>query len=175
GIQAIPRYTDVWWVYAWLAVTIYVIWRLLHSSYGRAMLAIRESETAAQSQGIHPMRYRLLSFVLGAFFAGIAGGLYAHFTRSIRPYEFSFYMTFHIVIMLVIGGAGTLLGPTIGAAVVVALKYILKPVEEGLGVYGLVELIYVSMLIAVMLWRPQGIAGGVNPLRFLFARRGERR
>ena len=175
GIQAIPRYTNIWWVYAWLVVTIYVIWRLLNSSYGRAMLAIRESETAAQSQGIHPMRYKLLSFVIGAFFAGIAGGLYAHFARSIRPYEFSFYMTFHIVIMLIIGGAGTLLGPAVGAAIVVALKYALKPVEEGLGVYGLVEIVYALMLIGVMLWRPEGIVGGVNPLKFLFPKKGGRR
>jgi len=175
GIQAIPHYTNIWWVYAWLVVTIYVIWRLLNSSYGRAMLAIRESETAAQSQGIHPMRYKLLSFVIGAFFAGIAGGLYAHFARSIRPYEFSFSMTFLIVIMLIIGGAGTLLGPVVGTAIVVALKYVLKPVEEGLGVYGLVEIVYALMLIGVMLWRPEGIVGGVNPLRFLFPKKGGRR
>lgn len=174
GIQAIPRYTNIWWVYAWLVVTIYVIWRLLNSSYGRAMLAIRESESAAQSQGIHPMRYKLLSFVIGAFFAGIAGGLYAHFARSIRPYEFSFYMTFHIVIMLIIGGAGTLLGPAVGAAIVVVLKYVLKPVEEGLGIYGLVELIYALMLIGMMLWRPEGIAGGINPLKFLIPRKERR-
>ena len=175
GIQAIPHYTNIWWVYAWLVVTIYVIWRLLNSSYGRAMLAIRESEIAAQSQGIHPMRYKLLSFVIGAFFAGIAGGLYAHFARSIRPYEFSFSMTFLIVIMLIIGGAGTLLGPVVGTAIVVALKYVLKPVEEGLGVYGLVEIVYALMLIGVMLWRPEGIVGGVNPLRFLFPKKGGRR
>lgn len=84
-------------------------------------------------------------------------------------------MTFYIVIMLIIGGAGTLLGPTVGAAIVIALKYAFKPVEEGLGIYGLVELIYALMLIAVMLWRPEGIAGGVNPLRYLLVKRKERR
>ncbi len=174
GIQAIPHYTNIWWVYGWLVLTVYVVWRLLDSSFGRAMLAIRESETRAQAQGIHPMRYKLLSFVIGAFFAGIAGGLYAHFVRAIRPYEFSFSMTFLIVIMLIIGGVGTLLGPVIGAAVVVALKYILKPVEERLGVYGLVEIIYALLLIIVMLWRPGGLMGVLNFLR-AFALRGEER
>lgn len=165
GIQAIPGYANIWWIYAWLLITIYVVWRILNSAYGRAMLALRESEIAAQSQGIFPMRYKLIAFVIGAFFAGIAGGLYAHFVRSIRPYEFSFGMTFLIIIMLIIGGTGTLLGPAIGAGAVVLLKYVLKPIEEGLKIYGLVELIYAVLLIVVMLWQPGGIVGGLRSLK----------
>lgn len=168
GIQAIPRYTSIWWVYVWLVITIYITWRLLRSSYGRAMLAIRESEIAAQAQGIYPARFKLLSFIIGAFFAGIAGGLYAHFARSIRPYEFSFTMTFQIVIMLIIGGAGSLFGPVLGAAIIIALKYALKPLEERLGVYGLVEIVYALLLILVMLWFPKGVAGGLKQLQIKF-------
>ena len=159
GIQVIPHYANLWWVYAWVLITIYVIWRIVGSSFGRAMMAIRDDETAAQTQGINLMKYKFLSFIIGAFFAGVAGGLYAHLTRAIRPYEFSFAMTFQIVIMLIIGGAGTMTGPIVGASLLVGLRYALKPLEEGLRVYGLIELIYASLLIVIMLWRPEGIVG----------------
>lgn len=157
GIQVIPRYTSIYNVYLWAAITIFILWRLLHSAPGRAMLAIRESEISAQSQGIHLMKYKLYSFVIGAFFAGIAGGLYAHFTRSIRPYEFSFSMTFFMVIMPIIGGSRNLFGPALGASLLVIMRYILKPVEEYFGIYGLVELIYATLLVVVMMLKPEGI------------------
>jgi branched-chain amino acid transport system permease protein len=157
GIQVISRYTSIYNVYLWAAITIFILWRLLHSDPGRAMLAIRESEISAQSQGIHLTKYKLYSFVIGAFFAGIAGGLYAHFTRSIRPYEFSFSMTFFMVIMPIIGGSRNLFGPALGASLLVIMRYILKPVEEYFGIYGLVELIYAALLVVVMILKPEGI------------------
>jgi branched-chain amino acid transport system permease protein len=157
GIQVITRYTSIWNVYIWVAITIFIIWRLLNSNSGRAMLAIRESEISAQSQGINLMKYKLYSFVIGAFFAGIAGGLYAHFTRAIRPYEFSFTMTFFIVIMPIIGGSRNLYGPALGATLLVLIRYMLKPIEEYFGIYGLVELIYATLLVMVMILRPEGI------------------
>jgi branched-chain amino acid transport system permease protein len=103
------------------------------------------------------MKYKLYSFVIGAFFAGITGGLYAHFTRAIRPYEFSFTMTFFIVIMPIIGGSRNLYGPALGATLLVLIRYLLKPIEEYLGIYGLVELIYAALLVMVMILRPEGI------------------
>lgn len=157
GIQVITRYTSIWNVYIWVAITIFIIWRLLNSAPGRAMLAIRESEISAQSQGINLMKYKLYSFIVGAFFAGISGGLYAHFTRAIRPYEFSFSMTFFIVIMPIIGGSRNLYGPALGATLLVIIRYILKPVEETLGIYGLVEVIYATLLVMIMILRPEGI------------------
>lgn len=159
GIQVIPHYSNLWNVYICVAITVFVLWRILQSAPGRAMLAIRESEVSAQSQGINLMKYKLYAFVGGAFFAGIAGGLYAHFTRSIRPYEFSFSMTFFIVIMPIIGGSRNLFGPALGASLLIAMRYLLKPAEEALGVYGLVELIYAALLVSVMIWRPGGILG----------------
>jgi len=162
GIQVIPHYSNLWNVYIWVAITIFVLWRILQSAPGRAMLAIRESELSAQSQGINLMKYKLYAFVSGAFFAGIAGGLYAHFTRSIRPYEFSFSMTFFIVIMPIIGGSRNLFGPALGASLLITMRYLLKPAEEALGVYGLVELIYAALLVSVMIWRPGGILGREN-------------
>lgn len=157
GIQVITHYTSIWNVYIWVAITLFVTWRLLNSKSGRAMLAIRESEISAQSQGINLMKYKLYSFVIGAFFAGITGGLYAHFTRAIRPYEFSFTMTFFIVIMPIIGGSRNLYGPALGATLLVLIRYMLKPLEEYLEIYGLVELIYATLLVLVMILRPEGI------------------
>ncbi|NLY05927.1 branched-chain amino acid ABC transporter permease [Candidatus Sordicultor fermentans] len=159
GINAIPSYTNIYWTYLWLFISVYVVWRIVNSRFGRAMLAIREDETAAQALGIYPMKYKLLSFAVGAFFAGVAGGLYAHFTKAIRPFEFSFFLTFQIVTMLIIGGMGTTSGPIVGAASLIALRYALKPVEEGLQIYGLIELIYATLLIVIMLWKPEGIMG----------------
>ncbi len=160
GISAIPVYTNLWWVYGWVLILIYVTWILLHSSYGRAMLAIREDEIAASAMGINITKFKLFSFVLSAFFQGIAGALYAHLTTNINPYDFSFGLTFLIVIMLIVGGAGTITGCIIGASLITIISYALKPIEEGLRLYGLVELIYAGMLIAIMIWRPTGITGG---------------
>lgn len=160
GINGIPHYTDLWWAYAWVVVTLYVVWRLLNSSYGRAMMAIREDETAAQALGIDLTKYKLLSFAIGAFFAGVAGALLCHLTTAIAPYSFSFALTFDIVVFLVVGGMGTLTGAIIGASLLTGLTFALKPVEEGLGTYGLIELIFAALLIVTMIKRPRGLAGG---------------
>lgn len=159
GISAIPSYTNIYWTYFWLLVTVYVVWRIVNSRFGRAILALREDETAAQVLGVYPMKYKLLSFVVGAFFAGIAGGLYAHFTKAIRPFEFSFFLTFQIVVMLIIGGMGTMAGPIVGVVSLLTLRYALKPLEEHLKIYGLIEIIYAVLLIVVMLFKPEGLVG----------------
>jgi branched-chain amino acid transport system permease protein len=165
GINSIPKFTNIYWAYGWAVITVYLVWRIVNSSFGRAMMAIREDPSAAQVQGINLLKYKLLSFAIGAFFAGVAGGLYGHLAGAIRPYAFSFDLTFQIVIMVVIGGQGTILGPALGAVLLTVLRYVLKPVEEGLKIYGLVELIYASLLIMVMMYRPQGILGRRTLLR----------
>ncbi len=159
GISAIPLYTNVYWTFLWLFITMYVVWRIVNSRFGRALMALREDETAAQVLGIYPMKYKLFAFVVGAFFAGVAGGLYAHLTKAIRPFEFSFTLTFQIVVMLIVGCMGTMSGPVVGAVLLLALRYALKPLEEHLKLYGLIELIYALLLIVVMLWKPEGLVG----------------
>jgi len=165
GINSIPNYTNIWWSYVWAIITVYVVWRIVHSSFGRAMKAIREDDVAAQVQGINPLKYKLLAFTIGAFFAGISGGLYAHLSGAIRPYAFSFNMTFQIVIMVVLGGQGTILGPVAGAVILTILRFVLKPLEEKLGIYGLVELVYATLLIVTMLRKPEGIMGKWKGIR----------
>jgi branched-chain amino acid transport system permease protein len=159
GISAIPLYTNVYWTFLWLFITMYVVWRIVNSRFGRALMALREDETAAQVLGVYPMKYKLFAFVVGAFFAGVAGGLYAHLTKAIRPFEFSFTLTFQIVVMLIVGGMGTMSGPVVGAVLLLALRYALKPLEEHLKLYGLIELIYALLLIVIMLWKPEGLVG----------------
>ncbi|MEN3186304.1 MAG: branched-chain amino acid ABC transporter permease [Atribacterota bacterium] len=159
GISAIPSYTNIYWTCLWLLITVYVIWRIVNSRFGRAMMALREDETAAQVLGVYPVKYKLMSFVVGAFFAGVAGGLYAHFTKAIRPFEFSFFLTFQIVVMLILGGMGTTAGPIVGAVSLLTLRYALKPIEEHLKIYGLIEIIYAVLLIVVMLFKPEGLVG----------------
>lgn len=159
GISAIPLYTNVYWTFLWFLVAVYVVWRIVNSRFGRAMMAIRDDETVAQVLGIYPMKYKLFAFAVGAFFAGVAGGLYAHLTKAIRPFEFSFTLTFQIVVMLIVGGMGTMSGPITGAVLLLALRYALKPLEEHLKLYGFIELVYALLLIIVMLWKPEGLMG----------------
>ncbi len=160
GINAIPTYTNVFWTYGWILIFLYIDIMLMRSSYGRAMLAIREDEIAAQAMSINLTKYKMVPFVLSAFFQGIAGGLFAHLTTNISPYDFSFDLTFATIIMLIIGGSGTMTGAILGTSILTALSFALKPVEEGLRLYGLIELIYSALLIIVMIKWPLGISGG---------------
>ncbi len=94
GLSGLPELTNLWWVYLFCLVTIYVCWQLKHSSLGRTMLAIRENELAASCLGVKVARMRILSFVLGAVLAGIAGGLWVHLVTLISPSSFSFILAF---------------------------------------------------------------------------------
>ena len=89
-VNGIPRYTNLFWVYAAAAVCIYGVVAMVHSTYGRGFLAVRDDEVAAEAMGLNPTRYKMAAFVAGAFFAGIAGGLYGHDTLSIDPNGFGF-------------------------------------------------------------------------------------
>jgi branched-chain amino acid transport system permease protein len=179
GINGIPSYANSYSVYAWVIGTILVMHRIIHSKYGRSLKAIREDELAAASLGISLTKMRLFSFVVGAFFAGIAGGLLAHLITAIVPWTFSFVLTFDIVIMLIVGGVASISGSVIGAAGLTILKQALKPVEEGLGVYGIVQLVFAVILMLVMIKRPDGLLGHrdlgaemVRPMRQLVGRSG---
>ncbi len=160
GINAIPTYTNLFWTYGWVIIFLYINIMLMRSSYGRAMLAIREDEIAAQAMGVNLTKYKMIPFVLSAFFQGIAGGLFAHLTTNISPYDFSFDLTFTTVIMLIVGGSGTMTGAILGTSILTALSFALKPIEEGLRLYGLIELIYSALLILVMIKWPLGMSGG---------------
>jgi branched-chain amino acid transport system permease protein len=166
--SGVPPYTTLWWVWGWAALTTYVIWRLVKSAYGRRMMAVRDNEVAAQALGVSIVRSRLLAFCVSAFFAAIAGSLWAHFITSFSPKAFYFAETFSIITMLVIGGMGSVSGSIIGAVFVTLLSEILRNAERGINlgfltippVYGASQIIMAVIFVLVIIFRPKGLLGG---------------
>lgn len=165
GLVGIPKISDFFWVYSFVAITIYIITHLIRSSYGKGFLAVRDDEVAAQAMGINTTKYKVIAFVTGAFFAGIAGGLYAHFVSYINPQQFSFIRSIEIVVMVIVGGMGNIIGVVLAAVVLTILPEALRGVAE----YRMV--IYSLMLVVIMITRPQGIFGKSLSLEKLFRRR----
>ncbi len=155
----VTPYTDLWWVWGWAVVVIYAVWRIKFSPYGREMFAQREDRAAAQAVGIEFMRPRLLAFVLSAFFTAVAGSLYAHFITSFSPNVFYFDLTFRVVVMLVIGGMGSVTGSVLGAVLVLSLSEILRRIEDVNQLYGMSLLLLALLFIAIILFRRDGIMG----------------
>ncbi len=166
GFTGVPFYTTPLAVYVFCGLTILVAYRLKESTYGRAFLSIRENELAAEAMGVHTTRLKVRAFVLAAFFAGIAGALYAHEVGvTLTPRELGFQKSFDIVIMVVLGGMGSISGSVIAAAFLTILPEALRSFAE----YRLI--VYALLLIIVMLSRPQGLFG-VRELWDLKKRRG---
>lgn len=153
GMPGIPRYSNFFWVFIWAAITLVVLKRLTESSYGRAVLSIREDEVAAEAMGVNVAHYKVVAFVISSFFAGVAGALFAHYQGFIDPQSFNFNRSVDVVIMVVIGGMGSLTGAVIGGVLVTMMPELLRVFEQ----YRMV--IFPLILIVVMLVRPMGIMG----------------
>lgn len=154
GFDGIPKYTSLFWVYAFLTITVVVAYRLKYSSIGRAMISVREDEIAAQAMGVDTSRQKVLAFVIAAFFAGIAGGLFAHESGVIiSPKDAGFQRSFDYVIMAVLGGRGSVSGVMLAAMILTSLPEMLRDFEQ----YRLI--VYALLLILMMLVRPQGLFG----------------
>lgn len=151
GLNGIPPYTSIFWVLAFIALTVFVVTCLVHSTYGRGFLATRDDEVASEAVGLNTTRYKIIAFVVGAFFAGIAGGLYGHFKMTITPTGFDFTKSIEIVVMVILGGMGNTIGVILAAVLLTLLPEVLRPVAE----YRMV--IYSFLLIMLMLARPQGL------------------
>ena len=153
GLSGIPLLTTFTYVFIIAILTVAVIFAFIHSRHGRAVIAIREDEIAAEAAGIRTTYYKLLAFVLAAFFAGIAGGLYAHHIGVLDPSKFDFNYSVEILIMVVLGGMGSITGSVIAAVVLTLLPELLRGFSE----YRM--LIYSVILICVMLFKPSGLLG----------------
>ena len=154
GFSGLPYYTDLFWVYLFVTITVVVALHLKFSSYGRAFLSIRENEIAAEAVGINTTKLKVRAFVLAAGFAGIAGGLFAHEVgTSLNPRELGFQKSFDIVIMVVLGGMGSVSGAVLAAIVLTLLPEALRGFSE------FRMPIYALALILMMILRPQGILG----------------
>lgn len=151
GLNAIPGSTTLTWVLAVAAVTVFVVHCLVDSTYGRGFLATRDDEIAAAAVGLNPTRYKIVAFVVAAFFAGVAGGLYAHFKLTITPTGFDFTRSIEIVVMVILGGMGNAVGVILAAVLLTVLPEVLRPVAE----YRMI--LYSLLLVLLMLLRPQGL------------------
>lgn len=151
GLTGIPKLTTLFWAWALSAVVVYVIACLVNSTYGRGFLCVHDDEVAAAAMGISPTRYKVTAFVIGAFFAGVAGALYAHHKRVLQPDSFNFIKSIDIVVMVILGGMGRTAG-VIAAAIVLT---ILPEMLRGFADYRMI--IYSLLIIILMIARPQGL------------------
>jgi len=163
GISSIPHVTTFLWVFGVVIVVVFVVQSIMSTTYGKGFLAVRDDEIAAESLGIDTTRYKVVAFVIGAFFAGIAGGLYAHYNGLIRPDDFNFLKSVEIVVMVILGGMGSTWGVLLAAALLTYLPEWLR--DKRLGNVNLGDFrmtIYALALIILMLVRPQGLFGGIR-------------
>lgn len=163
GLAGIPRLSNIWWALLFLLLTCAVAWRIKYSSLGRAMMATRENSLAAECTGIDTVRVRMLAFVLGAFFAAVAGALMVHLISVVTPRTYSIALAFNLVAMIVIGGSGSIVGAVLAAFAVTGLSEALRPLEETLGLYGMSQVIVALCLVLVLYFRPQGVFGSGEP------------
>jgi branched-chain amino acid transport system permease protein len=153
GFSQIPSYTTLFFVYLFAFVLLVLVYRLKYSSQGRALLAVRENEIAAEAMGVDTTRVKVVAFVFSAFFAGIGGSLYAHQVGALDPKELGFLKSIDLVIIVVIGGMGSITGIVLGATILVVLPEVFRQFAD----YRMI--VYALALIIVMILRPQGIMG----------------
>ncbi len=164
----LPTYTNFFWVYGWAALITVAIWNLTYSRTGRSLEAIRDDEIAAEAVGTPTTRLKVLAFTISAAAAGIAGGLFAHMQSGIRPEDFRFEKSIDMIVMVIVGGLGSVTGAIVGGIFVAVSLELMRDFQE----YRLV--LYALLLVAIMLLRPQGLLGSREFTSFFpFKRRQE--
>ncbi len=167
GIKGIPSYADLGTCYFWLLVTIIFMVRFVNSNYGNVLKCIRDNEIAAKVMGINVFSYKVLSFCLGAFFAGIGGALLGSHLSTIDPKMFNFLLTFNVLMFVVAGGLGSITGSLLGATVITVLLEWLRILEEPMdlgifeipGIPGMRMVVFSLILLGIILFRREGIMG----------------
>ncbi len=184
GIKGIPQYSTLWWNYGWLLFTVYFVVVLLKSNVGNVLKAIRDDEIAARTMGVNTFFYRVLSFCIGAFFAGVGGALMAALISTIDPKMFNFMLTFNVLMIVVAGGLGSVTGSIIGSVVITIMLEWLRFVEDAMpvsdiahwipfgdkifgsfqdvviaGVPGMRMVIFALLLMCIIIFRRSGLLG----------------
>lgn len=167
GLKGLPRYATTYavWTAAGL-VTLFMIF-LIRSSYGRAMKAVRDDELAAAAMGINVFRIKVSVFTVSSFIAGVGGALLGHMITTIDPKMFTFLLTYNIVLIVVLGGSGSISGSVISAVVVTILMETLRFLDEPMnlilfktqGLPGLRMVVFSILLMLVILFRQRGLMG----------------
>ncbi len=164
GLPGIPKWADFFWVFLCVVCVIALSAHLARSTHGRALFAIRDDEIAAEALGVDTTRYKVLAFVIGSFFAGIAGGLFAHYLSYLNPSTFHFIKSIEVIVMVVLGGMGSITGSVLAAIMLTLLPEALRTAGP------LRMVIYSLMLIVLMITRPQGLLG-TREISFKWLRR----
>jgi branched-chain amino acid transport system permease protein len=169
----VAGYANFLWIAIFAVITVVVIHNIVKSDVGRSLISIREDELAAEAMGVNTTRYKVTSFVIGSGFAGVSGVLFAHYNKFLSTNDFQFIKSFEIIIMIVIGGMGSMTGAILGAIVVTLLPELLRQlpdIQVGSTVFKFADLrlvIFALILILTMILRPQGILGTMEAGQFL--------
>ncbi len=153
GLKGIYKGTDFTTVFLCVVITCLIIHNMMKSKHGRAILSIRENEIAAEACGVNTTYYKTMAFTVSAFFAGVAGGLYSGYIGILKPDTFDFMKSIEILVMVVLGGMGSMLGSVISASVLTLLPELLRDLSE----YRMV--VYSLVLVIVMIFKPSGLMG----------------
>jgi len=153
GIPGIYRLTNMPWTFFWTVLSVWVIRNFVYSNFGRGVLSIREDEIASDLMSVNTRQVKLLAFVLSSFFAGVAGALFAHLLQFISPRVFDIVKSTDMLIMVYLGGIGSIAGSILGATIFTVLLEVLRPLQEWR--YVLMPLV----LVFLMIYRPRGIMG----------------
>lgn len=154
GMIGIPNYSTLAWILFFMTLTLFLLKNLIYSPYGRAFIAIRDNEIAADVMGINTTKYKITAFCIAAFIAGVAGGLYAHVLAFIQPDSFSFTKSSDFLVFMYAGGSGSLTGSIVGAALLTVLPEVLRFLSDWR------IAVYAAVLVIVMLYRSDGLCGG---------------
>jgi branched-chain amino acid transport system permease protein len=153
GYSGIPIVKSFFWIFLIAVLTIVIVYNIVNSAFGRALISIREDELAAEAMGVNTTRYKVMAFVISSALAGAGGVLAAHFDGYLNPKSFEFIKSFEILIMIILGGLGSIVGSVLGAIVLTIMPEALR----GFAQYRMV--IYSLLLIILMITRPQGLLG----------------
>ncbi len=170
GLKGIPEITNLYWSWGAALVTVFVIKRLVDSSYGRALKAIRDDEVAAEVLGVRLFYHKMMAFAVSSFFVGVAGALMATLISTIDPRVFLFFLTYQIVGITVMGGMGSLTGSVVAACLYTVFLEMLRPIESPFnlgplqvpGVPGMRMVLFSTLLLLVILFYRKGLFGGIE-------------
>lgn len=161
GYSGIPIVQRFFWIFLIAVLTIVIVYNIVNSAFGRALISIREDELAAEAMGVNTTRYKVMAFVISSAMAGAGGVLLAHFDGYLNPKSFEFIKSFEILIMIILGGLGSIVGSVLGAILLTVLPESLRGFAE----YRMV--IYSLLLIILMITRPQGLLGSTAAFKGL--------
>ncbi len=167
GLSGIPRNVNWLWLFLFTMGTVVLITNFLKSTHGRSCISIREDEIAADSMGVNTTKYKVMAFVIGAICAGIAGALYSSFFYVIKPEYFGFLKSIDILVIVVLGGLGSISGSILAAILLALISTLLQSFAD------IRMVLYALMLVVIMIFRPQGLMGSKEVSLQLFYKMGQ--